>query len=55
MSKYTSFKDSNMIENKNNIIDFSTPVLMGILNLSHDSFFDGGKYNNKKKIIKQCK
>lgn len=54
MSKYTPFKDSNMTENKNNIIDFSTPILMGILNLSDDSFFDGGRYNNKEKILTQC-
>lgn len=28
---------------------------MGILNLSSDSFFDGGKYNTNKKIIQRCK
>jgi dihydropteroate synthase len=26
--------------------DFSTPVVMGILNLTPDSFFDGGRYNS---------
>ncbi len=28
------------------------PILMGIVNLTPDSFSDGGKYNNKKKSIK---
>lgn len=30
------------------LIDLSTPVVMGILNNTPDSFFDGGKYNNIK-------
>ncbi|MBT5273317.1 MAG: dihydropteroate synthase [Flavobacteriales bacterium] len=28
---------------------------MGILNLTDDSFFDGGKYSNKEEIIARCK
>ena len=32
-------------------IDLSTGIVMGILNLSSNSFYDGGKYNNIKKII----
>ena len=28
---------------------------MGILNLTDDSFFDGGKYSNKEEIINRCK
>ena len=28
-------------------VDFSTPSIMGILNLTPDSFSDGGKFNNK--------
>ena len=29
-------------------VDFSEPTLMGILNLTPDSFSDGGKFNKKK-------
>ena len=54
MPKYTSFKNSINIQMKNNIIDFSTPKIMGILNLSADSFFDGGKYSTNQQIIQRC-
>jgi len=32
---------------------FKEPVVMGILNISTDSFYDGGKYNSEKKILLQ--
>ena len=34
---------------------FSTPKVMGILNITNNSFYDGGKYINESSIIKQCK
>ena len=34
-------------------MNFSTPSIMGILNLTPDSFSDGGKFNNKNKSLKQ--
>ena len=34
-----------------NLIDLTTPKVMGILNVTPDSFFDGGKYKNKKDIL----
>ncbi|MEM9001466.1 MAG: dihydropteroate synthase [Bacteroidota bacterium] len=34
------------------LIDLSVPKVMGILNLTPDSFFDGGKYQNQKTILK---
>jgi dihydropteroate synthase len=40
---------------KGKIIDLSSPKIMGILNITPDSFFDGGKYNSSKAIIKQTK
>ncbi|TAH43580.1 MAG: dihydropteroate synthase [Bacteroidetes bacterium] len=33
------------------LLDLSTPIIMGILNLSPDSFFDGGKYPEEKNYI----
>ncbi len=54
MPKYTSFTSTNIIQFRNNIIDFSTPKIMGILNLSTNSFYDGGKYRSRKEILNQC-
>ncbi|MCF6297425.1 MAG: dihydropteroate synthase [Flavobacteriaceae bacterium] len=38
---------------KGKIIDLSIPKVMGVLNLTPDSFFDGGKYNSDKEILLQ--
>ena len=35
------------------LIDLSTPKVMGILNLTQDSFYDGGKYRDEKDILTQ--
>jgi len=36
-------------------LDFTSPILMGILNLTPDSFSDGGQYSNVESVIKQAK
>lgn len=38
---------------KGKLIDLDFPKIMGILNITPDSFFDGGKYNDKKSILEQ--
>ena len=38
---------------KGKLIDVSTPKVMGILNITPDSFFDGGKYKNNADILFQ--
>ena len=35
------------------ILDFSTKKIMGIVNISKDSFFDGGKYDSIEKVNSQ--
>ena len=40
---------------KQNKTYFSTSKVMGILNLTSNSFYDGGKYNNTEKILIQTK
>lgn len=35
------------------LFDFNVPKIMGILNVTPDSFYDGGKFNSDKKIIIQ--
>jgi dihydropteroate synthase len=37
------------------VIDFSTPKIMGVLNVTPDSFYDGGKNNSIRKAIYQSK
>ncbi len=41
------------IKINNKIIDFSTPKIMGIINLTPDSFYDGGKYINNDSLLKK--
>ncbi|WP_422348734.1 dihydropteroate synthase [Flagellimonas sp.] len=38
---------------KGELIDLSQPKVMGILNLTPDSFYDGGKYKDEKTILLQ--
>lgn len=38
---------------KGNLISLETPKVMGILNLTPDSFYDGGKYKDENQILKQ--
>jgi dihydropteroate synthase len=38
---------------KGNLIDLSSPKVMGILNITPDSFYDGGKYKNEAEILSQ--
>ena len=38
---------------KGQLIDISQPRVMGILNITPDSFYDGGAYKNEKGILKQ--
>ena len=46
----TFFKMKKFINCHGNLLDFSTPKVMGILNLTPDSFFDGGIYRNEKEV-----
>lgn len=39
---------------KNRILDLSIPQVMGIINLTPDSFFDGGHYNSCEKALERA-
>lgn len=39
---------------KGNLVDLSIPKVMGILNITPDSFYDGGKYKNESDILNQA-
>ena len=57
MPKYTPFTPSSIIKPKGNSSIFSTDnaIVMGILNITDDSFYDGGKYVKEGNIIVQTK
>ena len=57
MPKYTSFNPPKTKKNNTNSLYFSTKdtIVMGILNITNDSFYDGGKYLNNNAIINQVK
>ena len=38
---------------KGNLVDLASPKVMGILNVTPDSFFDGGKYKSDSDFLKQ--
>ena len=38
---------------KGKLVDLSTPKVMGILNVTPDSFYDGGQYRDKQSILNQ--
>ncbi len=42
-----------MLNCRGKIIELNTPKIMGILNLTHDSFYDGGRYNKVEAALKQ--
>ena len=42
------------ISAKGNLISFEKPLVMGILNLTPDSFFDGGKHNQQEAALKKA-
>ena len=48
----SNFQLSNFSINCNGrLVDLNTPKIMGILNLTPDSFSDGGKFNNEKSTL----
>lgn len=47
-------KRKNTINLNGRLIDLSKPIVMGILNVTPDSFFDGGKYKTVKKVVSRA-
>ena len=54
MNKDTNFSSDKTICCGKNLLTLSKPMVMGILNCTYDSFFDGGKYTNEKAIIERA-
>ena len=54
MSRSTIFKPTKSLRMKGRLIDLSEPRVMGILNITPDSFYDGGKFTEESTILKQA-
>lgn len=58
MNKYSDLKDTDfspktVISYGGKTLDLSEPKVMGILNVTPDSFYDGGKYENEESLYAQ--
>jgi len=51
LDKNTAFNEIRHIKINNILIDFSTPLIMGILNITPDSFYDGGRYLDNQSLM----
>ena len=51
--KNTFFSSKKTINCRGKLLSLENPLVMGILNITSDSFYDGNKYNDIKKAIKQ--
>ena len=53
MDKGTFFCKKTTLNCKGKILNLQHPIVMGILNLTPDSFYDGGKYKSELSIVKR--
>ncbi|SEM41119.1 dihydropteroate synthase [Chryseobacterium taichungense] len=53
LSDTLNFQTFNSINCNGRLVDLSVPKIMGILNLTPDSFSDGGKFNTEKSALEQ--
>ncbi|UOU98138.1 dihydropteroate synthase [Chryseobacterium daecheongense] len=54
MQNHLSSINYNSLNCNGRLVDLSSPKIMGILNLTPDSFSDGGKFNNEKDALKHA-
>ena len=53
-AKDTFFYSKKTLNIRGTLHDLSDPLVMGILNVTPDSFYDGGKYSGEKSILKRA-
>lgn len=53
-STISSLQQFHSINCNGKLVDLSSPKLMGILNITPDSFSDGGKFNNEKSALQHA-
>jgi dihydropteroate synthase len=49
--KDTFFEKKHLINCRGSFLDLSTPKIMGVLNVTPDSFYDGGRYESVSEVI----
>ena len=55
MAKGSIFYEKKTLNIRGNLVDLSTPRVMGILNVTPDSFYDGGRYfQNEHRVLQQA-
>lgn len=54
VSKDTYFSPKQTLNFNGTLFELSSPIVMGILNITPDSFFDGGRYLDEKQIMDRC-
>lgn len=54
MGNHSSFINNHSLNFNGRLVDLSSPKIMGILNLTPDSFSDGGKFNNEKSALQHA-
>ena len=53
ISKTDKLSAKRSLNINGNLLDLSKPLIMGIVNMTPDSFYDGGNYNSKDKALKR--
>ena len=53
--KDNPFSNKHTLKIGDKIIDFSTPKIMGVINVTPDSFFDGGENNSIEKAVEKAR
>lgn len=51
MNKFGTIKNNFSINCNGRLLSCADPIVMGILNLTPDSFYDGGIYNSEKQVL----
>ena len=51
MAKDTFFNQKRFLNCSGRLLDLSVPNVMGILNITGDSFYDGGRYTDERKML----
>ncbi len=51
--KDTFFSQNHSINCRGRLLDLTRPAVMGVLNITDDSFYDGGKYTNQESVLKK--
>lgn len=54
ISKDTFFSKKRTLNLSGTIVELSSPLVMGILNITPDSFYEGGRHTSDTDILKRC-